>query len=188
MIPEVQQTIIHKLVDRDWELMTTDWNINGGFISSNSPLVWGSLDDIEADVSKASLDDPSVEITFPLSNAHALVSYPGARHSNCTATDSTVAHINMRTLQLSMGLVFHPGPNFLLRRKSGSTPPRSTSPMLRRRDKTGWSVHNWVALSSRSNKRPSTIGSRLSSCMNATTTSSPTSGMQTFSGRRAAAI
>jgi hypothetical protein len=99
--------------------MTTDWRRNGGFITSDSPLVWGSLQHIRDEELMESLSDPDVEVTFPVSKSVALVSYPDARHANCVASDEVVAHINMRTLQLSMGLVFHPKANFLLRRGSG---------------------------------------------------------------------
>jgi len=116
MIPEMQREILNCLVDRPWELMITDPAVNGGFITSDSPLVWGSLDQIRDDYLSASLNEPNLEITFPVNKAQVLISYPGARRANCTATDSVVAHVNMRTLQLSMGLVFHASPNFLLRR------------------------------------------------------------------------
>lgn len=119
LIPEMQHEILKRLVDRPWELMITDPVENGGFITSDSPLVWGYLDQIQNDFLAASLDDPNLEITFPVNKSLALISYPGARRANCTATNSVVAHINMRTLQLSMGLVFHASSNFLLRRANG---------------------------------------------------------------------
>jgi hypothetical protein len=119
MIPEMQHEILNCLVDRPWELMITDPAINGGFITSDSPLVWGSLDQIQDDYLSASLKDPNLEITFPVNKAQALISYRGARRGNCTATDTVVGHVNMRTLQLSMGLVFHASPNFFLRRRNG---------------------------------------------------------------------
>jgi hypothetical protein len=123
LIPEAQESILLRLQDRRWEAMATDWTSNGGFIASDSPLVWGSLEQLEDQLT--SLQDPDLEITFPISRSLALVSYPGARHRNCGATDAIVAHVNMRTLQLSMGLVFHPAKEFLLRRANGQIGPAS---------------------------------------------------------------
>ena len=105
MIPEMQEAVMKQLTRRAWELMTTDSNLNGGFICSDSPLVWGALDRITSGDAEQSLMDADVEITFPVTRNVALVSYPGARNGNLTAVDEIVGHINMRTLPLSTGLI-----------------------------------------------------------------------------------
>jgi hypothetical protein len=119
MIPEMQEAVMKQLTRPAWELMTTDSNLNGGFICSDSPLVWGALDRITSGDAEQSLMDADVEITFPVTRNVALVSYPGARNGNLTAVDEIVGHINMRTLQLSTGLIFHTDGDFLLKRLSG---------------------------------------------------------------------
>ena len=107
------------LANRRWELMHTD-PAGGGFITSDSPLMWGSVADAIRDrYISATLDDPYIEITFPLSKSLALVSYPGARESNFSATPEVVAHINSRTHLASTGLLFHCAPDFTMTRNSG---------------------------------------------------------------------
>jgi Protein of unknown function (DUF4238) len=118
LIPEVQEGLMKQLLGRRWELHATDSTKNGGFICSDSPLVWGDLEETIAG-RQQSLADHNIEITFPVSRNAALISYPDARDANCTATDEVVAHVNMRTLQLSMGLIFHAHEDFLLLRKNG---------------------------------------------------------------------
>jgi ketosteroid isomerase-like protein len=118
LIPEAQDGFMKTLLGRHWELHATDSTKNGGFISSESPLVWGDLEEIAAG-RQQSLADHNIEITFPVSRNAALVSYPDAHDANCTATDEIVAHVNMRTLQLTMGLVFHARDDFLVRRRGG---------------------------------------------------------------------
>lgn len=118
LIPEMQEHFMHILHSRHWELHVTDATTNGGFICSDSPLVWGDLDEIIAG-RQQSLADTDIEVTFPVSKNAALVSTRNARDATCTATDEIVAHINMRTLQLTTGIVFHAYDDFLLRRRSG---------------------------------------------------------------------
>jgi Protein of unknown function (DUF4238) len=118
LIPEAQDKLLKSLQNRHWELHATDSTRNGGFISSDSPLVWGDLDEIELE-RQPPLTDYDIEITFPVSRNAALVSHPGARDATCQATDEVVAHVNRRTLQLSMGLIFHAEKDFQLRRGSG---------------------------------------------------------------------
>jgi uncharacterized protein DUF4238 len=117
-IPYAQDGLLKMLQRRHWEAHITDAAKNGGFICADSPLVWGDLDEWIAG-HDASLDDPNVEITFPVSKDVALVSYPSARDGNLDATDDIVAHINTRTLHGSMGLVMHAHDEFLLMRKDG---------------------------------------------------------------------
>ncbi len=118
LIPELQGAFLKILQRRHWELHVTDSSANGGFICSNSPLVWG---DLERAVRghQDNLEDPYVEVTFPVGKDAALISYPNGREATCSTTDEIVAHVNMRTLQMSNGLVFHCDDDFLLRRRSG---------------------------------------------------------------------
>ncbi len=118
LIPEAQARFMQLLLHRHWELHVTDSATNGGFITSDSPLVWGDLEESVAG-RQQSLNDHSIEITFPVGRNAALVSYPEARDATCHATDDLVAHVNMRTLQLTSGLVFHAHDDFLLRRRAG---------------------------------------------------------------------
>ena len=118
LIPEAQEQLMRMLLHRHWELHVTDSTTNGGYICSDSPLVWGDLEEAVAG-RRQSLVDMKVEITFPVSRNAALVSHPSARDAACEATDRIVAHVNMRTLQLSTGLVFHAHDDFLLRRLAG---------------------------------------------------------------------
>jgi hypothetical protein len=118
LIPDAQDAMLKRLQKRHWELHITDSTTNGGFICSDSPLVWGDLGHISAG-GQPSLEDPEIEVTVPVSRKAALVSYPAARDGTIEATEEVVAHVNMRTLQLSMGLVFHSDDDFLLRRGSG---------------------------------------------------------------------
>ncbi len=119
LVRESHQMTFDTLIKRDWEIMMTDTTENGGFITSESPLVWGPIPERNQTEMHASLGDPHVEVTFPLSNALALVSYKGARHSNCSATDEAVAHVNSRTLFHSFGTLFFPRRTFLLEQKTG---------------------------------------------------------------------
>jgi hypothetical protein len=125
LIPEGHNALFALLRGRPWELMTTDSAATGGFICSDSPLVWGDLDQAVLG-SQPTVTDPDGEVTFPVSKDVALVSYPGARESNCGATEEIVAHINMRTLQLTGGLVFHSQPEFLLMRQTGEVASSSS--------------------------------------------------------------
>ena len=115
LIPEAQGGLMKTLHDRHWEVHVTDSAENGGFICSDSPLVWGDLEMAMAG-HQQSVTDASVEITFPGSRNVALVSYTGARDSTCTATDDIVAHVNARTVRLSTGLMFHAYDDFMLHR------------------------------------------------------------------------
>lgn len=119
LVPEAQDAVMRRLHNRHWELAVTDADDNGGFISSDSPLVWGDLEEIVAG-RQQSLGSHDLEITFPVGRNAALISYPGARDSTVQATNEIVAHVNSRTLHLSTGLVFHPYDDFLLRRKGGA--------------------------------------------------------------------
>jgi hypothetical protein len=118
LIPEAQDSLLKQLRGRHWELHVTNAKDNGGFISSDSPLVWGDLHEI-VDGHDPSLREQDLEITFPVSKDVALVSYPEARDSNVTATEESVGRINIRTLQMSMGLVIHAHDDFLLQRRTG---------------------------------------------------------------------
>jgi hypothetical protein len=119
MIAEVQHALLGAMGEREWELMVTDPDETGGFITSDSPFVWGSLEDIRNGRLTAPLNAPNLELTFPVSKALALVGRPGARKASLHATREIVGHINMRTLQLSTGLVFHTKAEFSLRRQNG---------------------------------------------------------------------
>lgn len=114
-IPAAQDGLLKSLNWRPWELVVTDASTNGGFICSDSPLVWGDLDAWIAG-HQSSLSEANLEITFPVSKDAALVSYPGARAANLEASDELVAHVNSRTLFGSMGLVMHAYEEFLLMR------------------------------------------------------------------------
>lgn len=118
VIPDAQDGLLKKLQCRHWELHITDARRNGGFICSDSPLVWGDLYEWIAGHT-ASLEEADLEITFPVSKDVALVSYPNARDGNLNATDDIVAHVNTRTLHGSMRLVMHAFDEFLLMRKNG---------------------------------------------------------------------
>jgi hypothetical protein len=118
LIPGAQEEFRKLLMGRRWETHVTDATANGGFICSDSPLVWGNLDEAVGG-RRQSVADHDIEITFPVSRKVALVSHPGAREARCSTTDEVVAHVNMRTLQLSAGMVFHAYDDFLLRRRAG---------------------------------------------------------------------
>jgi hypothetical protein len=118
---------IFELIDRIWSMLrrhrwethVTDPTANGGFITSTSPLAWGDLDAITSGrVPTGSIDDPEIELTFPVSRRVALIGYPRAREARCAATDQSVAHVNARALHLSGGMIFHAHNDFLLRRGS----------------------------------------------------------------------
>jgi hypothetical protein len=117
-IPYAQDDLLKKLQRRHWELHVTDAGTNGGFICSDSPLVWGDVDEWIAG-HDASLDEADLEITFPVGKDLALVSHSAARDGNIGTTDDIVAHVNTRTLHGSMGLVMHAFDEFLLMRKNG---------------------------------------------------------------------
>lgn len=118
MIPEAQDSMMRLLHQREWELMVTDSTENGGFISSDNPVVWGDLD-LMMEGHTGNLSDWDIEVTFPVSKDAALVSFPGARAGNITATDEVVARVNSRTLHTLDRQVFHLGPSFLLQRGGG---------------------------------------------------------------------
>jgi hypothetical protein len=124
LIPDLQDRLMKRLAERQWELMVTDANANGGFVTSDAPVTWGDLS-LAAEGSRPSLDDPGVEITFPVSKDAVLVSYAGARASNCDATDEIVAHINARTVHMTDGVIMHAHDDFLLRSLDGEVRPGS---------------------------------------------------------------
>ncbi|GIF01579.1 DUF4238 domain-containing protein [Paractinoplanes rishiriensis] len=117
--PYAQDALLKMLQGRQWELHVTDSTTTGGFICSDSPLMWGDLEQAVAG-RQQSLADHNIEITFPVSRNVALVSFPGARSSTVTAEDEQIGHINMRTLQFATRMIIHAHENFLLRRRSGS--------------------------------------------------------------------
>lgn len=118
LIPEMRERLMKIMNSREWELMVTKSESNGGFVASDGPLVWGDLDERMAG-STAALDDPEVEITFPVSKDAALVAYPGARGSNSLATDEIVAHVNSRTVHMTDGIIMHAHDDFLIHRVNG---------------------------------------------------------------------
>ncbi len=65
LVPETQDRFMQMLLRRHWELHVTDSAGNGGFITSDSPLVWGDLEEIVAG-RRQSLKDHDIEITFPV--------------------------------------------------------------------------------------------------------------------------
>lgn len=119
LVGEVQQIIFEMLIMHDWELMRTDPETNGGFITSDCPLVWGDIPTDGTVQNEAALWDPMVEVTFPLAKSAALVAHHGAREANFQATDEIVAHVNSRTLFLSTGTVFFASKDFLLEQRTG---------------------------------------------------------------------
>jgi hypothetical protein len=119
MVGEVFEMMLDALSQRRWELMRTDADSNGGFITSDNPLTWGDVPRADVRSNNPRIDDPDVEVTFPLSQSAALVSYRGARAANFQATDSIVAHINSRTLFLCNGAVYFGRQPFLLEREGG---------------------------------------------------------------------
>lgn len=123
MIADLQNALLDRLCDRPWELIASDPERHGEYVTSDSPLVWGSLNRIREGELKESLQTPGVEVTFPISKSLALVSHPRARNRNCTGTREIVAHINMRTVQLTMGHVYYSRPGFWLRRATGEVAP-----------------------------------------------------------------
>lgn len=118
LIPDAQDRLMSLLSGREWQLMVTQSDVNGGFVTSDGPVVWGDLDRAAAG-SGANIDDPDVEITFPVSKDAALVAYPGARVRNSVATDEIVAHVNARTVHMTDGEIMHAHDDFLIRRSSG---------------------------------------------------------------------
>lgn len=119
MIPELQDRLMKILRTRPWELMVTDAEETGGFVTSDAPVTWGDLDRASTGLDRGDLSDPSVEVTFPISKDAALVSHTGAGEANCVATPEIVAHVNSRTVHMTDGIVIHAGDDFLLRRRSG---------------------------------------------------------------------
>lgn len=118
LIPDAQDRLMNLLAGREWELMVTDADANGGFVTSDAPVTWGDLA-LAAEGSRPGLDEPDVEITFPISKDAALVSYSGARASNCEATAEIVGHINARTVHMTDGIIMHAYDDFLLRSLDG---------------------------------------------------------------------
>jgi hypothetical protein len=110
MIGYIQNVIQTELCKRTWDIMMTD-PANGGFITSDSPLVWGDMRD-----ETASLRETDLEVTFPVCKALALVSHPEAGRKRCEATEEVVAHINARTLFYSTHQAYQSADNFLLMR------------------------------------------------------------------------
>lgn len=63
-VPEAQDAVMKMLLNRHWQLAVTDADINGGFITSDSPLVWGDLGQMVVG-RQQSLSSHDLEITFP---------------------------------------------------------------------------------------------------------------------------
>lgn len=117
LIPEAQEALMNVLHQHRWELALTDSTKNGGFITSDSPLCWGDLE--EALAGRSQQLDHNAEITFPVSRNAALVSYPSARTSTCEATEEVIGHVNMRTLHLADRTIYYGHEDFLLRPPDG---------------------------------------------------------------------
>ncbi len=118
LIPEAQERLMKMLSGREWELMITNADATGGFVTSDSPVVWGDLERAAVG-SHARLDDPGVEITFPVSKDAALVAYDEAQSSNSVATPEIVAHVNARTVHMTDGMIMHSHDDFLIRQMNG---------------------------------------------------------------------
>lgn len=43
LIPDAQDRLMNLLAGREWELMVTDADANGGFVTSDAPVTWGDL-------------------------------------------------------------------------------------------------------------------------------------------------
>ncbi len=122
LVFELARELHGVLMRKRWESHITDADLTGGFICSDNPLVWGSLDSGKARENDETirppqqLSDYDVEVSFPVSKSVALVSYPSAREARCQATDDVVAHINARTLHLCGKRIFYGYDDFLTHR------------------------------------------------------------------------
>ncbi len=114
LVPTMQRIVFEHLASRTWSLGRAAGS--GGFICSDTPLVWGSADPGGRD---ASLADPSVDITFPLSKDLALITRDD-RQGTYEAVDFVVAWVNTRTLFASLGMLYFATDDFLLLRGDGS--------------------------------------------------------------------
>lgn len=119
LIPEAQGEVLKWLQRRDWELHITDSSTNGGFITSEDPVVVGNLQE-RIDGHPASLTDLAVEITFPVSKDTALVSTPGAYNGNVETVDETVAFINTRTVFQADRFIAFCNDDFKVMRRDGN--------------------------------------------------------------------
>jgi Protein of unknown function (DUF4238) len=115
---ETQEFFYRSLCKRKWELQVADPRTTGYFITSDSPLCWGTIGD------DASIEDQDTEVTFPVSKSHALVSYLGARSGNFAATREIVAHVNARTLFMSTGTAYFADEDFWLEQGDGARTSR----------------------------------------------------------------
>jgi hypothetical protein len=114
LIPEAQRVIFDVLAERKWSLARADAGV-GGFICSDTPLAW-------CEPGRGSgvirLDDPSAVITCPLSKDFALITRQD-RQGTYHAEPTVVGWVNVRTMFLSMGILYAAGETFLLTRRSG---------------------------------------------------------------------
>ena len=115
----MQDGLIKTLRRHKWQLVITQSEVNGGFVTSDAPLVWGDLERA-AKGRRGRLDDPGVEITFPISKDAALVAYRVAFEGNSEATDEIVAHVNARTVHMSgEAEIMHAHDDFMLMTLNG---------------------------------------------------------------------
>jgi hypothetical protein len=116
LIPEMQQMIFDILVNHTWSLGRATPS-SGGFICSDTPLSWGSLNPWEPNASNDSLDNPNTTVSIPLSKELALITRPNGRRGSYEAVDVVVAWVNARTHLFSKGTLYSPSENFILLRE-----------------------------------------------------------------------
>lgn len=116
-IPWVQQVIIDALVSRIWSIGVASPD-SGGYITSDTPLVWGDKQPSDPDAGLERIDDPATRVTFPLNSQLALITR-NDRQGTYQAARAVVALVNSRTFFHSMGTAYWIGGVFLLARANG---------------------------------------------------------------------
>ena len=119
LLGDVQEVFYKALSRRSWELHLTVPNDTGDLITSDSPLCWGALPRVGDRWLADNINDPNVEVTFPISKAMAMVSYPEARSANHIATREIIAHINARTVFMSTGSLYFSHDHFWIEQSGG---------------------------------------------------------------------
>ncbi len=121
LLPLMQRANFDALVPHVWSLAVARPDADG-FICSDSPLTWSSVEPWEPGFKEdESLDDLDLTVTFPLNKKLALITRPydrgQKRRYRYEATDEVVAWVNSRTHLHSLGTLYSASEDFGLLKK-----------------------------------------------------------------------
>ncbi len=113
LIADLQARLLDLLIPHTWSLARAD-AAAGEFICSDTPLAWAWKNPWEPGAILASIKDPGIPITFPLSKHLALITRDDGRRGTYQAVEAVVGWVNARTHLFSKGTLYSAGEDFPL--------------------------------------------------------------------------